>query len=179
MFNVYKLTNFALTLFTWTLLSHQRRHLSEWNRIRQTNCQLCVCMPSPFRGFVTTKNPPKNIYKNKCHENEIDTIFNSPCFFMKNVVIQFKELMFVYEKYFIAGVSIVHFTYNDIYICYSFAQDCVLRKFWNILRKNKNIGAGESFFNKIPHLLVETLKKTLQRRCFPVTFVNFLRTSFW
>ena len=179
MFNVYKLTNFALTLFTWTLLSHQRRHLSEWNQIRQTNCQLCVCMPSPFRGFVTTKNPPKNIYKNKCHENEIDTIFNSPCFFMKNVVIQFKELMFVYEKYFIAGVSIVHFTYNDIYICYSFAQDCVLRKFWNILRKNKNIGAGESFFNKITHLLVETLEKTLQRRCFPVTFVNFLRTSFW
>ena len=30
--------------------------LSESNRIRQTNSQLCVYMSSPFRGFLTTKN---------------------------------------------------------------------------------------------------------------------------
>ena len=43
-------------------------------------------MSSPFRGFVTTKNPLKNIYKNECREGEINTIFNSPCFFTKNAL---------------------------------------------------------------------------------------------
>ena len=33
---------------------------------------------------------PKNIYKNKCCEDEIDTVFNSPCLFPWDVLIQFK-----------------------------------------------------------------------------------------
>ena len=33
---------------------------------------------------------PKNIYKNKCREDEIDTIFNSPSLFTSNALIQFK-----------------------------------------------------------------------------------------
>ena len=63
-------------------------------------------MSSPFRGFVTTKNLPKNICKKKCRENEIDIIFNSPCLFTWNALIQFKKPMLVYEEYFNAGVSI-------------------------------------------------------------------------
>ena len=106
MFSVNKLTNFTVTLFTWTSLSHQGCHLSESNQIRQTNSQLCVCMSSPFRGFVTSKNLPKNIYKNECREDEIDIIFNSPCLFTSTALIQFKKLMFLYEEYLNAGVSI-------------------------------------------------------------------------
>ena len=90
MFNVHKLTNFAVTLFTYTPPSHQRCHLSESSRIRQTNSQLYMCMSSPFRGLATTKKSSKNIYKNKCCEDEIDTIFNSPCVFTSTALIQFK-----------------------------------------------------------------------------------------
>ena len=64
--------------------------VSESSRIRQTNSQLYRCMSSPFRGFLTTKNPLKYIYKNKCREDEIDTIFNSSCLFTLNALIQFK-----------------------------------------------------------------------------------------
>ena len=60
--------------------------LSQSSRIRQTNSQLCLRMSSPFRGFVTIKNLPKNIYKTKCREDE--------------------KPMLVYEEYFNAGVSI-------------------------------------------------------------------------
>ena len=63
-------------------------------------------MSSPFKGFVTTKNLPKNIYKNKCCEGEINTIFNSPCLFTLNALIQFKKPILVYEEYFNTGVSI-------------------------------------------------------------------------
>ena len=61
-------------------------------------------MSSPFRGLVTTKNLPKYIYKNKCREGEINTIFNSPCF--SNALLQFKYSMLVYEEYFDTGLSI-------------------------------------------------------------------------
>ena len=93
MFNVNKLTNFTVTLFTWTSLSHQRCHLSESSRTRQTNSHLCICMSTPVTGFATTKNIPKNIYKNQCREDEINIIFNSPCLFTSNALIQFKKLM--------------------------------------------------------------------------------------
>ena len=75
---------------------------------------------------------PRNIYKNKCREDEIDTIFNSPCLFTSNSLIQFQQLMLVYEehfntvqiahaclrKIFQCGRVYLHFTYNDIYICH-------------------------------------------------------------
>ena len=80
--------------------------LSESSRIRQTNSQLCVYMSSPCRGFVTIKTLPRKIYKNTSREDEIDTIFNSPCLFTSNALIQFKSPMLVYEEYFNAGVSI-------------------------------------------------------------------------
>ena len=60
----------------------------------------------PSEVSLQLKNVPKNIYKNKCCEDEIDIIFNSPCLFTSNALIQFKQPMFVYEKYFNAGVSI-------------------------------------------------------------------------
>ena len=63
-------------------------------------------MSSPFRGFITDKILPKNMYKNKCREDEIDTVFNSPCLFTLNALIQFKQPMLVQEDYFNAGVSI-------------------------------------------------------------------------
>ena len=63
-------------------------------------------MSSLFRGFVTTKNLPTNICKNKCCENKIDIIFNSPFLFTSNALIQFKKPMLVYEEYFNVGVSI-------------------------------------------------------------------------
>ena len=47
-------------------------------------------MSSPLRDFVTDKILPKNMYKNKCREDEIDTVFNSPCLFTLNALIQFK-----------------------------------------------------------------------------------------
>ena len=63
-------------------------------------------MSFPIRGFVTDKILPKNMYKNKCREDEIDTVFNSPCLFTLNALIQFKQPVLVQEDYFNAGVSI-------------------------------------------------------------------------
>ena len=105
MFNVNKLTIFTATLFTWTLLSHQPYHLSESSRIGQTNYQLCINQAGLDKQIIIyvyvclllsevslqLKNLPKNIYKNKCHEDEIDTLFNSPCLFTKNALIQFNS----------------------------------------------------------------------------------------
>ena len=105
MFNVNKLTIFTATLFTWTSLSHQRYHLSESSRIGQTNYQLCINQAGLDKQIIIyvyvclllsevslqLKNLPKNIYKNKCHEDEIDTLFNSPCLFTKNALIQFNS----------------------------------------------------------------------------------------
>ena len=54
----------------------------------------------PSEVPLQLKNLPENIYKNKCRENEINTIFNSPCLFTKNISVC------VY----------LHFTNNDIYI---------------------------------------------------------------
>ena len=43
-------------------------------------------MSSPFRGFVQLKKLIYKIFnKNKCREDEIDTIFNSPSLFTKNI----------------------------------------------------------------------------------------------
>ena len=83
--------------------------VSESSRIRQTNYQLTnyvyICL-LPSEISLQLKILPKNIYKNKCREDEIDTIFNSPCLFTSNALIQFKSPMLVYEEYFNAGVSI-------------------------------------------------------------------------
>ena len=48
-----------------------------------------VCL-LPSEVSLQLKILPKNIYKNKCCEDEIDTIFNSPCLFAWNALIQFK-----------------------------------------------------------------------------------------
>ena len=67
--------------------------VSESSRIRQTNYQLTnyvyICL-LPSEISLQLKILPKNIYKNKCREDEIDTIFNSPCIFTSNALIQFK-----------------------------------------------------------------------------------------
>ena len=60
-----------------------------------------VCL-LPSEVSLQLKNLPKNIYKNKCREDEIDIIFNSPCL----------------RRIFQCGGVYLHFTYNDIYICY-------------------------------------------------------------
>ena len=67
-----------------------KSYVSESSRIRQTNSQLCLCMPSPLEVSLQLKILPKNIYKNNFREEEIDTIFNSPCLFTSNALIQFK-----------------------------------------------------------------------------------------
>ena len=108
-FNVYKSTNFTVTLFTWTSRSHQPYHLSESIWIWQTNSQFYICMPSPSPSpqvLLQLKAVVKNIYKNKCREGEINTIFNRPCLLTSNVLIQFKQHMLVYEEYFNTGVYI-------------------------------------------------------------------------
>ena len=88
MLNVYKLTNFKITLFTWTLPSCQGCNLSEFSVI-QILSYLYVCvLPSEVR--YNQKNLSKNIYKNKWRAGEINTIFNNPYFFTKNGLIQFK-----------------------------------------------------------------------------------------
>ena len=48
-----------------------------------------VCL-LPSEVSLQLKILPKNIYKNKYLEDEIDTIFNSPCLFTSNALIQFK-----------------------------------------------------------------------------------------
>ena len=63
-----------------------------------------ICL-LPSELSLQLKILPKNIYKNKCCEDEIDTVFNSPCLFTSNALIQFKQPMLVYEDYFNAGVS--------------------------------------------------------------------------
>ena len=60
----------------------------------------------PSEVSLQLKILPKNIYKNKCHEDEIDIIFNNPRLFTLSALIQFKKPMIVYEGYFNAGVSI-------------------------------------------------------------------------
>ena len=81
-------------------------YVLESSRIRQTNSQLCLCMSSPLEVSLQLKILPKNIYINNFREEEIDTIFNSPCLFTSNALIQFKQPMLVYKEYFNAGVSI-------------------------------------------------------------------------
>ena len=64
-----------------------------------------ICLlPSEFS--LKLKTFPKHIYKNKCCEDKIDTVFNSPCFFTSNALIHFKQPMLVYEDYANVGVSI-------------------------------------------------------------------------
>ena len=116
-------------------------------------------MPSPFRGFVTTKNLPKNIYKNKCHENEINTIFNSPCLFVKNVVIQFKELMFV-TKNISMQARLLYISHITIFTFATVLLKIVcLENSETFSGKTKTSAPVSPFFYKITHLQVETLKK--------------------
>ena len=48
-----------------------------------------ICL-LPSEVSLQLKILPKNIYKNKCREDEIDTVFSSPCLFTSNALIQFK-----------------------------------------------------------------------------------------
>ena len=66
---------------------------------------MCICL-LPSEVSLQLRILPRNIYKNKCRGDEIDTIFNRPCLFTSNALIQFKSPILVYEEYFNAGVSI-------------------------------------------------------------------------
>ena len=48
-----------------------------------------ICLP-PSEVSLQLKNHPRNIYKNKYREDEIETIFNSLCLFTSNALIQLK-----------------------------------------------------------------------------------------
>ena len=52
-----------------------------------SNIYMCLF---PSEVLLQLKDLPKNIYKNKCREGEINTIFISPCLFTLNALIQFK-----------------------------------------------------------------------------------------
>ena len=94
-----------------------------------------VCL-LPSEVSLQLKNLLKNIYKSKCHEDETETIFKSPCLFTLNALIQFKQPMLVYfecfhllqiahaclRRIFQYGRVYLPFTYNDIYICYIVLQ---------------------------------------------------------
>lgn len=69
---------------------------------KQILSSLYLCL-HPLEVSLQLRNLPKNIYKYKCHENEINTIFKSPCLFTKNVLIHFKYPLLVYEEYFNVG----------------------------------------------------------------------------
>ena len=61
-------------------------------------------------------------------------------------------------------------------------QICSVKKFFFKISQNsqENTCARVSFLIKVAGLMPATLlKKRLWRRCFPVNFVKFLRTSFW
>ena len=127
--------------------------------------QICLL---PSEVSLQLKILPKNIYKNKCREDEIDTIFNSPCLFTSNALIQFKQLMLIYEecfntaqiahaclrRIFQCGRVYLHFTYNDIYICYNvtFSKNNTIPwlffKFFKLCRWRK-IALHIPYFNKI------------------------------
>ena len=64
--------------------------VSESSRIRQTSYQLCDICLLPSEISLQLKILLKNIYKNKCREDEIDTIFNCLCMFTSKALIQFK-----------------------------------------------------------------------------------------
>ena len=89
MFNVYKLTNFTATLFTWMSLSHQWCHLSQPSRIRQTNSQLCICL-LPSEVSLQLKNLPKNIYKNKCRRMNLIHFSRLPVLYFLGSCIKIK-----------------------------------------------------------------------------------------
>ena len=77
-----------------------------------------ICL-LPSEVSLQLKSFPKDIYKNKCREDQIDTIFNSPRLFTSNPLTPFKQPMLVYEECFQCGRVYLHFTYNGIYICYN------------------------------------------------------------
>ena len=79
---------------------------------------MCICL-LPSEISLQLKIIPRNIYKNKCREDEIDTIFNRPCLFASNALIQFKSPMLVYEEYINACVSIyiLHITIFTFSTC--------------------------------------------------------------
>ena len=77
-----------------------------------------VCL-LPSEVSLQLKILPKNIFKNKSREDEIDTIFNSPCLFTWNALIQFKIAHACLRRIFQCMRRVyLHFTYNDIFICY-------------------------------------------------------------
>ena len=79
---------------------------------------MCICL-LPSEISLQLKIIPRNIYKNKCREDEIDTLFNRPCLFASNALIQFKSPMLVYEEYINACVSIyiLHITIFTFSTC--------------------------------------------------------------
>ena len=76
----------------WVWVSFESLMFSPFVRIKsykQILSYVYVCF-LPSEVSLQLKNLPKNIYKNKCREDEIDIIFNSPCLFTSNALIQFK-----------------------------------------------------------------------------------------
>ena len=74
MFNVNKLTNFTVTLFTWTCCPiNGATCQSQVGFDNQTLSYLYIFL-LPSEVSLQLKILPKNIYKNKCREDEIDTI---------------------------------------------------------------------------------------------------------
>ena len=65
------------------------------------------------------RNLQKQIYKNKCCEGEIDTIFNSPCFLTSNALIQFKYTKLFYKEYFNTSLSIYIFVSWYLHLLYA------------------------------------------------------------
>ena len=90
MFNVNKLTNFTVILFTWICCPISGATCQ--NQVgfdKQILSYIYVCF-LPWEVSFQLKILPKNIYKIKCREDEIEAIFNSPCLFTSNALIQFR-----------------------------------------------------------------------------------------
>ena len=87
------------------LKNYQRRDVRIKSDSTNKFSVMCICL-LPSEISLQLKIIPRNIYKNKWREDEIDTIFNRPCLFTSNALIQFKSPMLVYEEYINAGVSI-------------------------------------------------------------------------
>ena len=90
MFNVNKLTNFTVTLFTWTCCPISGATCQSQVGFDNQTLSYLYMFLLPSEVSLQLKNFPKNIYKNKCREDEIDVIFNSSCLFTSNALIQFK-----------------------------------------------------------------------------------------
>ena len=107
-----------------------------------------ICL-LPSEVSLQLKILPKNIYKNKCREDEIDTIFNSPCLITKNI--SMRACLFTFHH-------ITIFTFATMWCFTRFGAICSEKYPWRSVAFHKVIGWNFTKSNTPPWVFFTFLK---------------------